>query len=167
MSIVVVGETELGIVELAAPLEGLCDVSVGGHFTIGGIGVGGGEVAVGGEELADVLCEIPAVGVPRAIFLDGEGAGGDRLGWIPEDVPEGGCAFGCQVTGGNLEVASVEVALVQRGFSVGFYLLSGAAAFVVVGATDARCYIPFRSSEGDGAVLRVVLHTPDTCAGFD
>ena len=114
MSIVVVGETELGIVELAAPLEGLCDVSVGGHFTIGGIGVGGGEVAVGGEELADVLCEIPAVGVPRAIFLDGKRAGGDGLGRSPEEVPEVGGAFGCQVTGGDLDVASVEVALVQR-----------------------------------------------------
>jgi len=45
----------------------------------GGIGVGSGDGAGGGIELADILGEIPAVGVPGAVDLNGQRAGGDRL----------------------------------------------------------------------------------------
>ena len=51
-------------------------------------------------------------------------------------MPEVGCAFGGEIAGCNLEVASVEVTLVQHGFSVGCYLLSGAASHEVIGTGD-------------------------------
>ena len=111
MAVIVVNEAEFGIVELTAPLEGLCDVSVGGHFTIGRVVVRGYNASFVVEQLTDILREIPAVGVPRAVFANSKGAGGDELGRIPEDVPDVGGAFGCQVAGCYLEVASVEIAL--------------------------------------------------------
>ena len=62
--------------------------------------------------LADVFGEVPAVGVPDAVFADGVGACGGGLGGVPEDVPEGGGCCAREVAGGDLEVASVDVALV-------------------------------------------------------
>ena len=74
--------------ELAAPLDGLGCVTVGGYSSIGGVGVGGADVVVGIVEFADVFGEVPAVGVPRAVFLDGQRSGCYRLSRVPEDVPE-------------------------------------------------------------------------------
>ena len=76
MTVVVVDETEFGVVVLAGPLDGLGDISVCCDFSIGGVGVGGAEVAGGAEYFADVLGEVPAVGEPGAVFADGKGAGG-------------------------------------------------------------------------------------------
>ena len=41
--------------------------------------LGGGDITVGAVELTDVLGEVPAIGVPGAVKLDSQRAGGDRL----------------------------------------------------------------------------------------
>ena len=82
MAVVIVDEGEFGVVVLAAPLDGLGDIAVCCDFSVGGVGVGGAEVAVLAEDFADVLGEIPAVGVPCAVFADGQRACGDRLSGV-------------------------------------------------------------------------------------
>lgn len=49
---------------------------IGGDGAVGGVSVGGADVAGLAVDLADVLRQIPAVGEPCAVFLNGEGAGG-------------------------------------------------------------------------------------------
>ncbi len=87
ISVVVIDQSEFGIAVFTAPLEGLDGAAAGCDFAIGGVGVGGADVAIGAEHFADVLCQIPAVAVPCAAFLDDQWAGGDGLGRIPCDEP--------------------------------------------------------------------------------
>ena len=137
-------------------MDGLSYVALCTYCAIGGVGVKGADVAGLAVYLADVLCEIPAVGVPDAVFADGEGACGGGLGGVPEDVPEGGGCCAREVSGGDLEVVNsepphgsspvgrvsvdtrptaltavgrfaVDVALVRCYFVVGAYLLRGSA----------------------------------------
>jgi len=67
------------IPHLAAPLDGLGDAAGGCYLPEGSVGVGSGDGAGGGIELADVLGEIPAVGVPGAVDLDSQRTGGNGL----------------------------------------------------------------------------------------
>ena len=70
-------------------MDGLVDaVGTFRYFTIGGVGVGGADITVRAVELADVFGQIPAGSVPGAVLLDGQRAGGYRLGGIPGDEPE-------------------------------------------------------------------------------
>ena len=71
MAVVVVDEGQLGVIELAAPLDGLGGAAGGGDGAVGGVGVGGVDVTGGAEYLAHVLGEVKAVGVPCAVLLDG------------------------------------------------------------------------------------------------
>lgn len=100
--IVIIHQPQHGIVELTAPLEGLNHITVCCYCSVGGIGVEGTDVAGGIIYLADVLREIPAVGVPRAIFLNGERSGGCCLRRIPEDVPHKRCVYASEVTTSDL-----------------------------------------------------------------
>ena len=113
MAVVVVNEAELGIVKLAGPLDGLGDITVCCDFAVGGIGISGADVTSGAVEFADILRQVPAVGVPGGIFLDGQRAGGYRLGRIPADEPESRVRGTGEVDTGDLQVAAVEVALMQ------------------------------------------------------
>ena len=63
MAVVVVDEGQLGVIELAAPLDGLGDIAGGDDWAVGGVGVGGADIAGGSEDFADILGEVPAVGV--------------------------------------------------------------------------------------------------------
>ena len=76
MAVVVVDEAEFGVIELAGPLDGLFHITCRGYLPIGGVGIGGADVAGGAVEFANVLSEIPAVSEPRAVLLDGQRAGG-------------------------------------------------------------------------------------------
>ena len=69
VAVVVVDQTEIGIVELAGPLDGLGYITFFRYLAVGGVGVGSADVAVLAVELADVLGEVPAVGVPGAVLL--------------------------------------------------------------------------------------------------
>ena len=85
MAVIVIDQAELGIIELAGPLDGLLDTAsrrtVGALAwqAIGGIDITAADVAGGAVYLTDILRQIPAVGVPGAVLLDGQRAGGDVL----------------------------------------------------------------------------------------
>ena len=44
MAVVVVDEGQLGVIELAAPLDGLGGTACGGNGAVGSVGIGGGDV---------------------------------------------------------------------------------------------------------------------------
>ena len=94
MAVVVVDEAEFGVVELTGPLDRLLDTAsrrtVGALAwqAIGGVGIAGAKGAVVAVYLADVLGQIPAVGIPGAVLLERQRAGGDLQRGVPGDVPE-------------------------------------------------------------------------------
>ena len=124
------------------------------------------DVAGGAVYLTDILRQIPAVGIPGAVFLDSQRAGGDVLRGVPGNVPQRGVVAAGEVDAGNLQVAAVDVALMQRDTAVGGYLLRCAAAHVVVlamhGGDGAVCCL---AGEVRGAVFGIVGDSPDadTC----
>ena len=90
MSVIVVNKRKFCVSILTRPLNRLGNVAGGGDGAVGGVGVGGADVAGRTEDLAHVFGEVEAVGVPSTVFLDGERTGGDRLGGIPRNQPQGG-----------------------------------------------------------------------------
>ena len=80
MAVVVVDEGQLGVIELAAPLDGLGGVAGGSDGAVGSVGIGGGDVTGGAEYLAHVLSEVKTVGVPAAA---------PPVLWLGK--PKGGC----------------------------------------------------------------------------
>ena len=166
VAVVVVDQTEFGIVELAGPLDSLLYITFCRYLAVGGVGVGGAEVAVLAVELADVLRQIPTIGVPGAVLLDGQRAGGYGLRRVPGDIPQRGVVAAGEVDAGHLQIAAVDIALVQRHIIAHSYLLGGAAAHVVIGAVHGGAARGIDPVEIDGAVLGVVVHRPDTGAGL-
>ena len=79
----------------------------------GRVGVGGGDGAAGGVELADILGELPAVGVPGTVNLDSQRTCSDGRRGVPSDIPEGGVVAAGEVDAGNLQVTAVDVTLVE------------------------------------------------------
>ena len=63
--------------KLTTPLYRLGDVAGGGYLPIGGVSVGGADVAGGTEYFTHVFGEVEAIGVPCSVLLDGQGTGGD------------------------------------------------------------------------------------------
>ena len=80
MAVVVVNEGQLGVIELAAPLDGLGGTACGGDGAVGRVGIGGVDVTGGAEYLAHVLGEVESVGVPAAA---------PPVLWLGK--PKGGC----------------------------------------------------------------------------
>ena len=119
MTIVVVDQAVFGVVEFARPLDGLLYITAGAYFAVGGVGIGGAEVTGGAEDFADVFRQIPAVGEPCTVFTDGKGAGGDGLSRIPGEEPEARMAGAGEVATGYLQVAVVDVALMEGDGAVG------------------------------------------------
>ena len=111
---VVIHHVEFAIPHLTAPLDGLSDAAGGGYLAVGGVCVGGCDVAGGAEYLAHVLGEVKSVGVPGAVFLDGQGTGGDGLGGVPGDEPKTRVVATGEVDAGNLQIPTVQVTLVER-----------------------------------------------------
>ncbi len=66
VAVVVVNQGQLGVIELAAPLDGLGGAAGGGYGAVGSVGIGGVDVTGGAEYLAHVLGEVKAVCVPAA-----------------------------------------------------------------------------------------------------
>ena len=71
-----------------------------------------------------------------------------------------------EIDAGYLEIAAVDVALVQRHLIALSYLLCGAAAHVVIGAVHGGAARGINPVEIDGAVIGVVVHCSDTGAGL-
>ena len=143
----------------------LLNITGAGDFTIGGIGIGGGDVTGGTEDFAHVLGEVKAVGVPSAVFLDGKRAGGDGFGGIPGDEPKTRVVTAGEVDAGDLQVPTVQVTLVQRDGAVGCYLFVRAATHAIVSAFYHGT--GFFISEAYGSIFGVVDGAPDTCFGLD
>ena len=125
----------------------------------GRVGVGGADVAGGTECFADILRQIPTVCEPRAVFADGKGTGGNGLGGVPGDEPESGVITTGEVAAGNLQVATIDVALVERYTAVDCYLFKGAAAHGIVLAFNNR--VGDCVGECDRAIFCVVNDAPN------
>lgn len=61
---IIIHQPQFSIPHLAAPLDGLSNVTGGGHLPEGGVGVGGTEITGRTEDFTDVLGEVPAVCEP-------------------------------------------------------------------------------------------------------
>ena len=104
MAVVIVHQAQLSIIVLAAPLDGLVDfVGAFRYFSIGGVAVGGANVAVGAVEFADILGQVPAISVPGGILLNSQRAGGYGLGRIPGDEPQAGVVATGEVAAGKTD----------------------------------------------------------------
>ena len=104
MPVVVVDQPQFLVVVFAAPLDGLGDVPFGGDFSVGRVGVGRTQVAGFPEDFRDVPGQIPPVGVPGAVFADGQQACSLRLRQILEQEPSEDSADG--IYDGYLQVAA-------------------------------------------------------------
>lgn len=102
MAVVVVDKGQLGVIELAAPLDGLGGATCGGDGAIGRVCVSGGDVAGGAKDFAHVLGEVDAIGVPSAAFLGGKRAGGYGLRRIPDYEPKSRVMATGEVNAGDL-----------------------------------------------------------------
>lgn len=110
------------------------------------------------EYFADVFRHIPAVGVPSAVLADGQGARGDGVGGIPCEQPQARVIGAGEVAGGNLQVTSVDIALMERDAIIDGHLLGGATTQGIVVALDDDTAIS--TGETNGTVFRVVDYAP-------
>ena len=146
-------------------MDGLGDIPGSRNFAEGGVCVGCTDVTGGAEDFADILGEVPAIGVPGAVKLDCQRAGGDRLGWIPGEQAHHRVVAAGEVDSGDLQVASVDEAAVECYAAVDRHLFVAAAALAVVGAFHHG--IARAVGEAHGAVLRVVDGGPDAVFCLD
>ena len=161
--VVVVDQPKLIIAVFAAPLDGLGDVPFGGGFSVRRVGVGRTQVTGFPEDFRDVPGQIPPVGVPGAVFADGQRARSLRLCQILEQEPSEGSADG--IYGGYLQVATVHVAQVAAHRPVDAHFAGVPPAHVVVGAFH-HGFGAF-INEAHREVFRVVGDLPDSCRYLD
>ena len=132
-------------------MDGLGDGTRGFYLSVGRVGIGGVDVTGGAEYLTHVLGEVKAVGIPCAVLLDSQRAGGDALRGVPAEQPHTGMMAAGEVNAGNLQVATINIALVQCDIAIKGDALVGAAAHGVVGAFNH--YTRVRIAERDRAVF--------------
>ncbi len=149
MPVVVVDKPQFLVVVFAAPLDGLDDVSFGGDFSVRRVGVDRPQITGFPEDFRDVPGQIPPVGVPGAVFADGQRACSLRLRQILEQEPAEGSADG--IYGGYLQVAAHR--------PVDAHFAGVPPAHIVVGAF----HYGFGAfiDEAHRAVFRVVGDLPD------
>ena len=99
--------------------------------------VGRRDGAVRLVEFGDVFREVVPVGVPCAVFAEGEGARRYGLGRVPVEEPEVRGVAAREVEGRDLQVATVEAVLVQGKHSVDCYYFH-----VELSHTDNLIYYP-------------------------
>ena len=165
ITVIIIHHSQLYVVELTAPLNWLGNGAGGCYRSVGGVCVGGGDVAAGAEYFAHVLGEIKTVGVPCTVFLDGKGAGGDGPGGILGDESKTRVVATGEVDAGDLQVTTVQVALVQRNDAIHCNHLEAAASHAVVGAGNYSSGSLI--GEADGAVLCIVDGRPNAGLGLD
>ena len=137
MAVVVVDQAEFSIIELTAPLDGL-------------------------TRRYPIACS-PLRGNLAARFVQSPS---EPSGAFPGDIPEGGAVAAGEVYTGDLQIAAVDVALLERDIVAYGDHLGGAAAHVVIGAVHGGAARGIDPVEIDGAVPGVVVHRPDTGAGL-
>ena len=166
MAVIVVDEAKFPIIELATPLNGLLGVAGCRYHAVGGVGIGGADVAVLAVELADILGEIPAASVPGAVFLDSQWMGGYGLVGVPDNIPESGVMAAGKLDACNLQITTVDVALVQRDAAVYYHLLICAAAHSIVSTFDNSSTDSFYASESYRPIFCIVFNLPYACSCF-
>ena len=87
--------------------------------------------------------------------MESQRTGGDRLRRIPGDEPKTRVVTACEVDAGNLQIAAVDVALVERDAAIDAHLRVRAAAHRIVGAFHHGAGVGIR--EGHGTILGVVF----------
>ena len=132
---------------------------------MGRICIAGSDITGGPKYFADVLGEIPAVGVPGAVFAYSKGARCDGLGGVPSEKPERRMGGTGEVATGNLQIAAVDVSLMKRYIAVGCYLFRSSAPHGIIAAFDDCSTVPAR--EANRSIFRIVLHRPDARGGLD
>ena len=163
MTVVVVDKPQFFIVVFAAPLDGLGDVPFGGDFSVRRVGIDRPQITGFPEDFRDVPGQILPVGVPGAVFADGQRARSLRLCQILEQEPSEGSADG--IYGGYLQVATVHVAQVTAHRPVDAHFAGVPPAHVVVGAFH-HGFGAF-INEAHREVFRVVGDLPDSCRYLD
>ena len=159
MTVVVVDKPKLITVVFAAPLDGLGDIPFGGDFSVRRVSVDCAQVTGFPEDFRDVPGQILPVGVPGAVFADGQRARSLRLCQILEQEPSEGSADG--IYGGYLQVAAVHVAQVVAHRPVDAHFAGVPPTHGVVGAFHHG--IGAFIDEAHRAVFRVVRDLPDSC----
>ena len=160
MAVVVVDEGEFGVVDFAAPLDGV-EVSgraCGGDGSEGGVVVGGGDVSLLVDEFGDVFGEVVGVGVSVVVACQqDQRACRKRFRRVPE---EGVHLFASiqEVERGDLQVAPVQVAFVPGDGSVDRNFLHIAAAHEVIPVFDDDGAVHLR--EANRAVVGVIRDVP-------
>ena len=76
------------------------------------------------------------MGIPCAVLLNGQRAGGDGLGRVPSNQPKSGVMTTGEVNTGNLQVSTVDITLMERYGTVGDYFLERTAAHGIICALD-------------------------------
>lgn len=66
-------------------------------------------------DFADVLCQIPAIGIPCAVDLNSQRAGGNGLCRIPCNMPQAGMVTACKVATSDLLITAIDEALTGHG----------------------------------------------------
>lgn len=132
ISPIIIHKPQFTIPYLATPLNRLRERASGRYLAEGSVGVGGGDATAGGVQLTDILGEIPTIGEPCAVDLDSQRASGDGLDGIPGNEPESGVGAAVEVEGCYLQVAAIDVALVQSYFTIDGDLFVRTAAQGVV-----------------------------------
>ena len=162
MAVVVVDQSQLRVVVFTAPLYRLYKVAGHGDRAVGGVGVGGADVAVLAVDLTDVFGEIPSIGEPSAVYLNSQRARGGGLRGVPGQQPQCRLCRASQVAARNLEITAINIALVERDAAVDRHLLGSPAPHVVIGTFHSSAAI--RIAEQRGTILRIVSNGPDARA---
>ena len=158
MAVVVVNEVEFGVVVLRGPLEGLRDVAGFRYGSEGRVGILRADVAVLTEDFADVFRDVVTVSKPRSVFLDGERARRRRLRRIPGYKPKRWMCRARQIERRDLQVASVNIAVMQCDRSRDGDFLFEAPTLRVVSAFDDG--LRFRVFKANRTVFGVVSDLP-------
>ena len=144
----------------------LSNVSFLRDAAVGHIIVGRADVAAGTEEFPHVLGDVKAVGVPRAVFLEGQRARGFSFRWVPGDQPQARVGTTRQVAASDLQIAPVDVAVVQRHRAVGGDFLHVSSTLVIVAAFDYGRAFCLGLRETHRPVVGVILYRPNARGGF-
>ena len=163
MPVVVVDKPKLITVVFAAPLDGLGDIPFGGDFSVRRVSVDCAQVTGFPEDFRDVPGQILPVGVPGAVFADGQRARSLRLRRVPEQEPSEDSADG--IYGGYLQVATVHVAQVAAHCPVDAHFAGVPSAHVVAG-TFHHGFGAF-INEAHREVFHIVGDLPDSCRYLD
>ena len=166
MAEVIIDQRQLSIVHFAAPLNGLGNVSFFRDAAVGRIIVGRADIAAGAEEFPHVLGDVEAVAVPCTVLLDSQWTCRHRFRRVPSDQPQHRVGASLQVAAGDLQVATVDVAMVKRYRAVHRHFLHVSSTHGIVAAFNHRRAFCLGLREDHRAIVGVILYRPNARGGL-